>query len=118
MGEHHLLFERRLWVAHEPNKRLRSMPGLIIPSRIVGHETHDQIHREIAGIPVPHYKMGQTILSLYRDNPDDHFRSIDNLCFAVEEATKHPRAKYMETDLGQIIIATLEKQKELLYAGL
>lgn len=112
---HHVLFERRTWLAHDPNKKLRNMPGLIVP---LHHTVHDALHKEIATVPVPNYRLGQGILNIYRDNPDDHMRSATNLLRAVEEAISHPRVRDVEYQLGNLIITSVEAQLPFIEEGL
>jgi len=112
---HHVLFEARNWTAHKPNKTLREKPGLIIP---LDWDSHEALHREIGTVATPSHRFGQAVLSLYRDNPDNHLRSVDNLLHAVDEASKHPRIRPIEYQLGQLIIASVEAQMPFIREGL
>lgn len=112
---HHVLFEKRNWSAHRPNRELRAKPGLIIP---IEGAAHNALHREIATVPSPSFLLGSTVLSLYKDNPDDHLRSLDNLLFALEGAIELPRVKDIEYKLGELIIESVEAQKVFIKEGL
>lgn len=112
---HHVLFEAKLWQAHDVNKQLRNKPGLIIPIR---HDVHDELHKEIACQPVPPYRQGQAVLGIYRDNPDDHIKSVYNLMRAFEIATLHPRVREAERSIGQLAIHTLEMQLPFIREGI
>ncbi|UOF78002.1 hypothetical protein [Caudoviricetes sp.] len=112
---HHVLFEARNWTAHKPNKELREKPGLIIP---IDWEAHEALHREVGTVATPSHRFGQAVLALYKDNPDNHFRSLDNLMFAVNEASRHPRIRPIEYQLGQLIIASVEAQVPFIREGI
>jgi len=112
---HHVLYEARNWVAHNPNKELRQKPGLIVP---IDHKPHDELHREVSTIVAPSHRFGSAILSLYRDDPDDHLRSINNLMFAIQEAGLHPRIRPIEYQIGQLMIASIEAQLPFIRGGL
>lgn len=112
---HHVLFEAKLWQAHDVNKQLRNKPGLIIPIR---HDVHDELHKEVACMPVPPYRQGQAVLAVYRDNPDDHLRSVYNLMNAFQEAIGHPRVRDAERNIGQLAIHVLETQLPFIREGL
>lgn len=112
---HHVLFEAKLWQAHSVNNELRSKPGLIIPIR---HDVHNELHREIKTMPVPSYDQGNSVLGIYRDNPDDHIRSVYNLMRAFEQAIGHPRVRENERMMGQFAVHTLEIQLPYIKEGL
>jgi hypothetical protein len=112
---HHLLFEKSLWNAHEPNKRLRQTSGLIIPHEEIYPDVHDKIHREIDSVPPPSYKLGKLILSNYTDNPDDHLRALDNLVKAIKESIMEDRVKAIGYQTGDLIITCLQAQREIIY---
>lgn len=104
---HHILFEARNWAAHQPNRTLRQKPGLIVD---LDRDAHEELHREVATVVAPSHRMGMAVLSLYRDNPDDNIRSMENLMFAIDRATKHPRVRPIERQIGGLIIASVEAQ--------
>lgn len=112
---HHVLFERRLWEANQPGKELRSKAGLIIP---LDREYHEALHREVAMVPPLNYNFGAAVLRLYRDNPDDHVRSVENLMRATQEAMTHPRMSVLERALGGLVINALEMQRPFIREGL
>lgn len=112
---HHVLFEKRIWDAHEPNRELRRKSGLIVP---MYSDEHDALHKEVTMVPVPNYRLGQAILSIYRDNPDDHIRSIENLIRAADQAIGHPRMKPIERALGELFIEAVELQLPFIRGGL
>jgi hypothetical protein len=108
---HHILFEAANWRAHKVNNELRTKSGLIVP---LDWDTHSALHAQDPIVPAPGYRFGAAILRAYRDNPDNHVRSIDNLMFAVQEAATHPRIKDTERKLGELIIFALETQREFI----
>lgn len=111
---HHVLFERRLWEANQPGKELRSKPGLLVP---MWRDYHEALHKEVDFVPPFPYKMGQAVLSLYRDNPDNHRQSIDNFLFATEEVIQRPKTSHLERTLGYLILDAVEMQVPFMREG-
>lgn len=111
---HHVLFERRLWESNQPNKELRGKHGLIVN---LDRDAHEELHRNVAMVPPFNYVFGRQVLNLYRDNPDDHIRSIHNLMRSTQEAMKHPRMSDLERSLGGLVMQSLELQLPFIREG-
>jgi hypothetical protein len=114
---HHVLFEKSPWLSgkkDDPRKRLRQMPGLVVP---IVQPFHDELHKEVKAVTYPNYGLGQAILSIYRDNPDDHMRSIDNLVEAIQQAIEQPRVRTLEYQTGDLMISQIYAQIPHIRAG-
>lgn len=104
---HHVLFERRLWEANQPGKALRLQPGLLVP---MWRPDHEALHKEVQFVPPFPYRMGNTVLSLYRDVPEDHEESMENFLRATEQAMKRPWMSEIEKSIGGLAIWAMESQ--------
>lgn len=111
---HHVLFERRLWEANQPGKALRSSPGLLVP---MYRDAHEALHKEVAFVPPLTYKLGQSVLALYNDDPTSHRRSVDNFLFAVEETINRPKTSHLERTLGYLALDSVEMQIPFMREG-
>jgi hypothetical protein len=111
---HHVLYEKNNWQGPQ-NRILRSKPGLIIPLYL---DCHSALHKEVENIVTPSYRMGSFILANYRDNPDDHLRSVDNLMGAIDLSLHHPRVRPIERQIGELMIASIEAQLPFIREGL
>ncbi len=112
---HHILFERVLWQASDPNRKLRGQPGLRVP---MDTSVEAALHADVATVPPPNDALGRSMLSLYRDTPDDHIGSIYNLITATDEAMRRPQVHCIERQLAELIIASLEAQIPYVKEGL
>lgn len=91
------------------------MEGLVVP---LDHATHAALHETLETVPSPSYRLGNLAMQLYRDNPDDHVRSVTNLMRSFDEASRNPRLKRMEYEVGQLIVACLEIQLPFIREGM
>lgn len=115
MRGHHVLFERELWSASSTGRKLRGQPGLRIPMR---RDVEDQLHKEIACVPVPNDALGRSILHYYHDNPLDHIDSLYNFIHATQEAMTRPNVRRVEFELGSLIIQSIEMQMPFIKEGI
>lgn len=112
---HHILFERELWSATQTTRALRTKPGLHVP---MDRSVEDELHKNIACVPVPNDALGRSILHYYHDNPNDHIDSMYNLMHATQDAMTRPQVKKVEFQLGSLIIISLEAQMPYIKEGI
>lgn len=111
---HHLLFEKSAWRSREETRLLRNKPSL---QPRLDVEAHQALHREVGLVPLPGMYMARRILNDYVPG-GNVYESIDYFCFAVEEARKHPKARYLEREVGSLIIASMRAQIPFIKWGL
>jgi len=103
---HHLLTERCAWEARPESKRLRRQGGLIVK---MAQEPHTALHNACTAVPIPNVYMLRGIARAYERQPRV-LDSLDNFCFAVEEAAQHPKAIDIDKRLGDIMIDSIRMQ--------
>lgn len=112
---HHVLFTRKLHEAQEPTRLLRQNNWLIPP---IEHEAHKALHVAVATVPPLDHFMAPRVYRAFYPVPDNYLASMDRLCFAIEEATQHPRVGYVERGIGMLAIHAIELQKPFIREGL
>ena len=106
LDEHHLLFTKKEWELRPDGLALRQTK-LLRP--LISRETHNAIHRNVPPVPVLGYiSLGQ--VRRFFDPGDTVFQAVDGFCRAIEQSARMPRAHELETDLGNVAIASLRLQ--------
>lgn len=111
---HHILFNRRIWIATPELQALRNHPSLITP---LDEVTHRDLHREVSSIPPPDFHMARRMAREY-EPARDPIVSIGHLCMAIETAMQHPKSRFLERELGSLIICNLEAQIPFIREGM
>lgn len=105
---HHLLFPRAHWETSPDGILLRRQHSLI-PHLEPG--VHRLLHEEVGIVPVlDRFTMRRTARN-FQPVRDDNLASLDNLMFAIEEASQSPKLGQIEKALAQLAIWSLEAQK-------
>lgn len=113
--EHHILFTRRTWVSQESTKRLRQNRWLIA---LIDPDSHRALHQAIATVPVLDHYMAERVNRDFMPVRGDHLRTMDELCFSIDSATRHPKAGVIERGIGQLVIEAVQLQKPFVAEGL
>jgi hypothetical protein len=106
LTNHHILSERCAWEARPESKRLRRHGGLIVR---MAQEPHTALHEACTAVPIPNVYMLRGIARAYVMGREP-LESLDNFCFAVEEAAQHPKAIDIDKRLGDIMIDSIRMQ--------
>jgi hypothetical protein len=112
---HHIMFPKVLHNAQVPSKEIRNNKWLIVP---LDHEVHNELHRNIGIVPVMGWLMETRIQSNFYPQPGDYYHSVERLAHSVFEVMKQPATPYLEKQLGELIIYSLESQLEYINKGL
>lgn len=110
---HHILYERNTWDSTPQTKRLRQIPSLIVPMHA---EVEDALHRNISHIPPLDRHTASHTLQAFKSE-STHLKSIYRLMEAIEIATEHPRATYLEKRLGELTVYAISLQIPFIRAG-
>lgn len=111
---HHLLFERAHWSSQTPQKALRESKGMIVPLDSSFHRP--VLHKNIPAIPLVTNHIAMRALGLYYPHPEAG-KAIDNMCFAIDEASKNPRVYPLERQLALLAIHGLEIERPYAVQG-
>ena len=111
---HHVNFPARMHRVMPESKWIREHPTLI-PR--IAEEQHVALHSLISAVPVADYHMVRRVARDYTPS-DDPMQAIDNLIKSYDTATRHPRARIIEKEVGKIIIAAYEMQRPFIREGL
>jgi hypothetical protein len=104
---HHLLNPAKEWSLRPDAKSLRGSQGLV---PLIDRELHEQIHRECPAVPLLGFYALQRTLREFQPHPST-LTSVDNLMFAIELSTKHPKAHQVEIDLAMLSVQALDLQR-------
>lgn len=110
LERHHILFNRRSWSTLGELAALRGNPRLIVP---LESDIHRELHNEISHVPILSSQTARASLSLFEDysTTNDYIRSVEQLQSSIEQAIKHPRADYLERQIGELAVYALDLQK-------
>lgn len=108
---HHILHHRQEWTLRREAESLRESPPLV-PR--MNREAHNELHRDVPPVPLlGHYALLRTVRS-YEPAYGDTMTSVDNLMFAIEEATRSPKAHQIEKDIAWLAINAIDLQRPYL----
>jgi len=80
-------------------------------------DPHTALHRAITNVPAPDRYTAGRVLRAYEPGRTV-FESMDNLCFAFEQAGQHPKSTQLERSCGELIIASVRAQIPFIEEGL
>lgn len=110
---HHIIFNRQEWSLRNDARSIREHPSLIVNME---RSLHEEIHASCPAVPL----LGHAALQIVRANwtPDNnHLRSMDNLLFAIDSVSVHPRAHPIEKALAQLVSQAVELQRPYVMIG-
>jgi hypothetical protein len=106
---HHVMFPKCLHNAQAPTKEIRNNRWLIVP---LDHEIHNELHRNIGIVPVMGWLMETRIQKEFYPQAGNYLKSVANLAHAVNEVSNNFRTPYLEKQIGNLIVCSLEMQLE------
>lgn len=112
---HHILHNRKEWTLRPEARKLRETPSLI---PVLGTwAIHKELHDNCPPVPCLGYN---GLLQAYKnfEPTDDTFTSVDNLLFAIEKASHHPKAHPVERELAQLAVEAIDLQRPYIKEGL
>lgn len=108
MDKHHIIHTRKHWSTSPEARSLRN-ERMLTP--VLERDVHEAIHRYCPPVPLlGDYALRQTV-QMFEPNPNSVVGTVDNLLFAIEAASRHPRAHQVERELCQLAIYALDTQK-------
>lgn len=111
---HHLIHSKRDWSTRPETLIIREHPSLI-PR--IDRDTHEALHRACPPVPLLGYHALLRTIRLWTPH-EDTIRSMDNLMFAIEEASWHPKSHPIESALAELAIQAIDLQKPFVRSGL
>lgn len=111
---HHILHSKRSWSMYAESLQMRENHTLI-PK--IDRDTHEALHRACPPVPLLGYHALQRTIRLWTPD-EDTLKSVDNLMFAIEEASWHPKSHPIESALAELAIQAIDLQKPFIREGL
>lgn len=112
---HHILHNRREWTLRPEARKLRETPSLV---PVLGYwAIHQELHANCPPVPCLGYN---GLLAVYKEfkPTNDTFTSMDNLLFAIETASKHPKAHPVERELALLAMEAIDLQRPYIREGI
>lgn len=106
--DHHILHDRVSWESRGEAKQIRRNKSLIVP---LEHDTHKELHQQTPVVPLLGYYSLYRVLRDFEPDPNNYIDSVENLQRAIESANNHPKAHYVERQLGELTLHVLDLQK-------
>lgn len=104
---HHLFHTKRDWQSRPEARRIRETPELIVR---MDRERHNELHSKCPAVPLLGYHALVRVNSDFEPVPGDTLATIDNVLLAMDKASKHPKAHYIERASTALSIWALELQ--------
>lgn len=111
---HHILHPKGAWLGHVATSSLRQTAGLIVPTT---RDIEDLNHKTNPVVPVPSPAVAFYSQQAFEPVRGDYMRTVDNLMFAIETATRKPVAQ-IEKDLALLTIQGIDLQRPFIEMGL
>lgn len=111
---HHIVFNRQEWTLRPKARAIREHPSLIVN---MPRALHNEIHATCPAVPL----LGYAALDIVQTNwdPDpNHLKSMDNLLFAIDTVSIHPKAHQIERALAQLAGQAVELQRPYIIEGI
>lgn len=113
--KHHILFTRRTHDSQETTKCLRRNHWLMPP---LEDGPHTALHRDISTVPLLDAHTAMRVHQFFEPVEGDYIASTYSLIRNIEQAIKHPRAGYIEKNLGELAVYAIESQVPYIKDGL
>lgn len=104
---HHTCHDRVSWEARPESLAIRENDSMIAHG--MGRKAHELLHYMTAAVPVPNIHTLQYVANRLPSGLDV-ISGIDSYSSLVEQAGKHPKAKYIEKELGELSIQAMRAQ--------
>lgn len=115
MDAHHILFTRATYEAYDVGKSLRQTPELI--PRIY-RPVHNAIHDQCPAVPALGYFSLLGVRKNFEPVRGDVLATVDNLCFAIDEAAQHPRQHEIDRSVCDLAVSAIRLQLPFLHDSL
>jgi len=111
---HHLLYEKAVWEATIPTRKLRQMGSLILPMNI---DIEEELHRQITTVPLLDRHTAAHTLREYV--PTSYYlRNVTGLMTAIEAGARHRRTTMLQRNLAELTVHAIELQLPFIRNGL
>lgn len=104
--EHHIVHNRQEWTLRPEAKVIRETKSL---RPIIPRSLHNEIHAQCPPVPLLGYHALLQVRKHFEPTRDT-LETVDNLCFAIEEASRHPRFHPLERDLAELTVEAIRLQ--------
>lgn len=112
---HHTCHDRLSWEARPEGRAIRENDSMIAHG--MGRKAHELLHYMTAPVPPPSLHTLQYVANRLPSGLDV-ISGIDAYSSLVEQASKHPKAKFVEKELGQLSVQALRAQIPYIEDGL
>jgi len=104
---HHIIHNRMEWSLRPEAKLIRDTPSLIVR---MDRSDHDEIHRYCPPVPLLGYHALIRTLQTFEQG-ETPLKTMDNLMYSIEIASKHPKAHEIEKQLANLAIWAIDLQR-------
>jgi len=110
---HHILFTRSDWESNKQARKLRRIPQLIPELDIA---THIELHQNCPQVPLlGRFAVSKILEEFHPANTT--YKTVDKLKICIDDASKCPKTHWIEKDLGQLVIYSLDVQMPYILDG-
>jgi len=103
---HHIMNPQRVHEIYPQSAYIRR----VMLVRDMPRHLHDLLHRNTSPVPLLGYYALQRVAGEMQPYYEDPLESIDDFSFAVDLANKHPKARKVERELGELTVHTIREQ--------
>lgn len=111
---HHLLNNRQEWRLRPEALKLREHPSLV-PT--IERRVHEDLHAHCPAVPLLGYHTLVRVNKLWYPQRNT-LQSMDELVYAIDEATQHPQTHEIERGVAKLAIQAIELQRPFIEEGL
>lgn len=113
---HHILFDRAAWSSNFNARWLREESGLIVR---IGRSAHNALHEAVSVVPLLNHDTAGHVRNLMRGSDATQPLDIaDDFMSAVQETYRHARYSKLDRALGELVIASVEAQRDFIKDGI
>lgn len=113
-NRHHIMTTRSDWQSNPNAKRVRNTHELI---PLMDIEVHEELTKNCPVVPLLGYKALQLVVAEFRPTGET-LSTLDKLLMAINEVCSNPNIHYLERQLGQLAMDSLEIQIPYLKDGI
>lgn len=113
--KHHIVHERQEHDLRLESRTIRATPELI---PLMDRGWHNELHRQCPAVPALGRIAAFRVLREFDVERGDTFQTLDNLCFAIEESSKSPKAHRIERSVNDLVIDALRLQIPFIREGI
>lgn len=113
--KHHIVHNRQEHDLRLESRTIRATPELI---PLMDRPAHNELHRHCPAIPLLGHVAAFRTLRAFEVERGNTLQTLDNLCFAIEEANRSPKAHRIERAMGDLAIDALRLQIPFIKEGI